>query len=133
MKKYNLMGINYIVDGDEIYKQIGTDQETADQFAESEPVKTDGRGRKKGSKNKPNPGAMIYTQKKIAAYKPTRKHLGEEAEQTIVTDIRENKLSLAVCCKKYEIAVSTYYRLRDIAQSGEVKESSNEQLLPPTT
>lgn len=32
MKKYNLMGINYVVDGDDIYKQIGTSEEVAESF-----------------------------------------------------------------------------------------------------
>lgn len=65
---------------------------------------------------------MAETQKKIRKYKP-RKFLGPEAEETIKEDIRQNNLTMAAACKKYEIAVSTYYRLRELSKNGPVKES----------
>lgn len=50
-----------------------------------------------------------------------RKRLGPEAEETIRVDL-EAGMGLTEACKKYDISVSTYYRLKDESHSKPVRE-----------
>jgi DNA invertase Pin-like site-specific DNA recombinase len=81
------------------------------------------RGRRKGWKQYKRDGSplsMTEAQKRIREYKP-RKYLGPEAEEVVKADIGAG-MSLTETCKKYEISVSTYYRLKNELQSRPVRE-----------
>jgi len=51
-----------------------------------------------------------------------RKRLGPEAEEAISTEI-QNGMGLTECCKKYDISVATYYRLKNESRSKPVIEN----------
>jgi len=50
-----------------------------------------------------------------------RNHLGPEAEETIRAEL-EGGMGLSEACKKYDISVSTYYRLKNESNSKPVVE-----------
>lgn len=134
MTIYKINGETYIVHGGRIFselpaavssettlKNMTLDETTT--FSALKDIKIVGlpkkRGRKVGSKY-PTDGGLTAIRKRAKSQAERRKHLGPEAEEVIRQDIVENDLTLTVACKKYSIAVSTYYRLKN---NGPVKET----------
>lgn len=92
--------------------------QTAVQQSVAEPAaeKIERRGRKPGS------GFKSVNQKiKEHKERKARRVLGPDAEEAIIAEIRGG-MGLSDACKKYDISVSTFYRLKGESLNGPVKE-----------
>ena len=67
------------------------------------------------------PGRTGTLQRIVDHQRRRRTVLGPEAEETIKAEI-EAGMKMSEVCKKYEISVSTYYRLKNESQSSPVRE-----------
>lgn len=79
--------------------------------------------RKRRKKRVSGSQSMTQAQQRIREYRP-RKHLGPDAEEAVKADIAAG-MSLTETCRKYEIAVSTFYRLKNEINNGPVTETND--------